>query len=571
MAIRGLGIIGDKPAVPELIHLVYHGNVNTHWWAQISLVRLTGQNFARDWKAWGEWWNKQNGQPPFNPEIIRWWGGQLEPDELDASLAESDRKFLDSLKAESAGTPPASPDLADRLREATPLMNAIKQTWSAFYSAVERQDATNSIALLRALAPQIKQFRDRMKGAPMESAVQSAIEQLKPLMGALEKGDLQTAQTMMQSLGEQGQRIEEQIKAITEAAAPRAPSVPTPVTGLADAVVLHRDNGVETGFESISASGHAVQFTRPAQARYVEAVQIYASRYGTPEPPQEDFHLYILNEQQQVLADVPFPYSLIERGDKQWYTLRTPSIEVPEKFIVALNFNPHRTKGIYLAHTSTNAAACYSLTGLPGEGFEPWKPVEWMVRASLTAEPTKAKGFQRLADWKPPVASAPFANCRFASFGGDTSEGRQSYSGRGPAIRFKPADVLSNVHAGEPLTLKGVRLYASRYGSGYPLDETKLRVQVLDAQTNTLEQAEFAYANFNYRECWVDLVFAQPVTIRNPGDTLTIAFDPEATRFKGIYFHYQKNPPASHSLAGTVSEGFQPLADREWTIRAAFE
>ena len=177
---------------------------------------------------------------------------------------------------------------------------------------------------------------------------------------------------------------------------------PAPVPGLTQATVLHHDNGIQTGMESISGSGHAVQFTRPGNARYVEAVQIFASRYGTPTPPDEDFHLYLLNDRQQVLADVTFPYSLIERGDMKWHTLRTPSIEVPENFTVALAFNPHQTKGIYLAYSGTNGPTCYSLIGLPGDGFELWKPVEWMVRPTLTAEPTKAKGFKSLADWKPP-------------------------------------------------------------------------------------------------------------------------------------------------------------------------
>jgi hypothetical protein len=72
--------------------------VNTRWWAQISLVRLTGQNFGNDWKAWGNWWTSQHGQPPFNSEIIRWSSTQAEPDKLAESLDEGDRKFLASLK-----------------------------------------------------------------------------------------------------------------------------------------------------------------------------------------------------------------------------------------------------------------------------------------------------------------------------------------------------------------------------------------------------------------------------------------------------------------------------------------
>jgi hypothetical protein len=51
---------------------------------------------------------------------------------------------------------------------------------------------------------------------------------------------------------------------------------------------------------------------------------------------------------------------------------------------------------------------------------------------------------------------------------------------------------------------------------------------------------------------------------------LTVALDPEAHRYKGIYFHYNKDPDTSHSLSGTVAKGFRELPDREWMIRAWF-
>ncbi len=103
MAIRALGIIGDKSVVPELVHLVYHANVNTRWWAQISLVRLTGQNFEKDWKAWGAWWNSQNGQPSFQPEMVRWYSDPQwsDPAQIEKNLAESDEKFFARLRPAS--------------------------------------------------------------------------------------------------------------------------------------------------------------------------------------------------------------------------------------------------------------------------------------------------------------------------------------------------------------------------------------------------------------------------------------------------------------------------------------
>jgi RNA polymerase sigma-70 factor (ECF subfamily) len=574
MCIRALGIIGDKESVPELIHLVYHGNVNTRWWAQISLVQITGKNFGKDWNAWGKWWNDQNGQPPYKPEIIRWWNGQAEPDKLAESLEEGDQKFFESLKPKSAAasTPAASGDVAAKLRNATPLMDGIRESWSAAVEAMQGDDATSALASLRILAPRIQEFVNLMKGTALEAGAAESLETLKSLMTSLAKGDKDATQTALAAMTALGQKMEQQVKAATDT--PPMPA-PEPVSGLANALVLKRDDGIQTGVQSIAASGQAVQFQRSREtryeARYVEAVQFFGSRYGTPEPPPDDFYLYLLNEQEQVLAELKFPYAMIERGDARWYTLRTPSIEVPEKFTVALSFNPHQTKGVYLAYSAISGEACHSLIGLPGDGFRFWKPVEWMVRVSLTAEPSKAKGFQALADWKPPVAQSPLANCRVVSFGGDKSEGQQSYGDRGPAIRFKPAELLAGVRANAPLTLKGVRLYASRYGSGYSPEETKLHVILRGANDAVLAEKDFAYAKFGYKADWVDLVFDQPVKVANPGEPMTIAFDPKATQNKGVYFHYQKNPATSHSLAGNVSSGFKEVTDREWMVRACFE
>jgi hypothetical protein len=100
MAIRALGIIGDKSVVPELSHLTYHGNINTRWWAQISLVRLTGKNFGYNWKAWGQWWNEQGGQPAFKDEFVVWYHDDAwsDPAKLPQTLAQADEKFFADLK-----------------------------------------------------------------------------------------------------------------------------------------------------------------------------------------------------------------------------------------------------------------------------------------------------------------------------------------------------------------------------------------------------------------------------------------------------------------------------------------
>lgn len=72
MAVRALGIIGDVRAVPPLVHLTYHYNSNTRFWARISLMRLTGQDFGPDVAAWKSWWEKQGGEPPISRQTTAW-------------------------------------------------------------------------------------------------------------------------------------------------------------------------------------------------------------------------------------------------------------------------------------------------------------------------------------------------------------------------------------------------------------------------------------------------------------------------------------------------------------------
>ena len=103
MSTRALGIMGDQASVPDLIHLLYHNYRYARWWAQVSLVRLTGQNFGSDWEAWGHWWNSHHGQPPFKPQPVRWHRGQAAPGELALSLIESDKRFVEVMKSK-AGT-----------------------------------------------------------------------------------------------------------------------------------------------------------------------------------------------------------------------------------------------------------------------------------------------------------------------------------------------------------------------------------------------------------------------------------------------------------------------------------
>jgi hypothetical protein len=79
-ATQALGMLGNPAAIPELIPLVYHFNMNVRWQSQVSLVRLTGQNFGVDAAAWGEWYNANREKlgenlPEFAPTPVDWTFG----------------------------------------------------------------------------------------------------------------------------------------------------------------------------------------------------------------------------------------------------------------------------------------------------------------------------------------------------------------------------------------------------------------------------------------------------------------------------------------------------------------
>lgn len=171
----------------------------------------------------------------------------------------------------------------------------------------------------------------------------------------------------------------------------------------------HVDNSAE-GKKSLGGSGHAVQFERPANAKSLVAVEIFGSRYGHPQPPQEDFHVYLLDEKQKILKDLPYPYATVERGQERWYTLPVPRVPVPERFFVALCFNPEQTKGVYLGFDE-NVKESHSYTGLPNRGFRAFSDGDWMVRVYLApggGAGTGSGGFSAVVELELPAAGTSF-------------------------------------------------------------------------------------------------------------------------------------------------------------------
>ncbi|WP_197444040.1 hypothetical protein [Maioricimonas rarisocia] len=154
------------------------------------------------------------------------------------------------------------------------------------------------------------------------------------------------------------------------------------VAGTAAGAELKHDDGSADGRKSLGGSGEMIRFDLGDGPRSVTGVSIFGSRYGLPEPPEEDFLVYFLSpDERTVLATKLAPYRLFERGDDRWVQVDfAQPVELSGPVWVVLDFRAHRTKGVYVSY-DTSGGGGHSRSGLPGL---PSKEVDfagdWMIR-----------------------------------------------------------------------------------------------------------------------------------------------------------------------------------------------
>lgn len=159
MAARALGLIGETSAVPELIHLTYHYNQNTRFWAQISLVRLTGQNFGTDWQAWAVWWNGQGKQPAASIQPITWTTRSEYGD--PAKQKEADAQMVARLKQPGGAQAPKA-----SAAEATGADGSVRQALRTKFELRMRQDLQKYSREQIAEAEKLYQVANKNWGSP---------------------------------------------------------------------------------------------------------------------------------------------------------------------------------------------------------------------------------------------------------------------------------------------------------------------------------------------------------------------------------------------------------------------
>lgn len=151
------------------------------------------------------------------------------------------------------------------------------------------------------------------------------------------------------------------------------------------AQVLRYGDGASSGKRSIGGGGHLIMFEAPKDGMWLNAVEVFGSRYGVTQPPDEDFDLFIVDADRRVLRQIALPYLLWERGDLYWRSLPLPPLKVSQKFGIGLGFRAQQTKGVYVG--TTTAPVSHSFTWLPGDEGKPLEGEDWMVRVTVGDTP----------------------------------------------------------------------------------------------------------------------------------------------------------------------------------------
>ena len=341
-------------------------------------------------------------------------------------------------------------------------------------------------------------------------------------------------------------------------------------------MVLKRDDGTMDGKRSLAASGHFVQFQCPPGKWHLTEVQIFGSRYGSVQPPLDKFTITLCDKQFKTIKYIRKPYSIFaERGQLRGHQVPVPPLElpsakvtdegtVPAPFWINVAFNPSRTKGVYMGYDSSDSE-CFSRTGLPDQKPGDIKEkYDWMIRLVITDDPPK-EVHPNLAQWmEPRKPLVPWDQAGLTELKNEDgeSDAMESISGAGPVVRFE------GVPEGAKLTR--LRMYASRYGSGFDPETTYADYYVYDDEMRIIQTGRISYSLFTHQERWVDVPL-KPVKV--PA-AFSVLINPNAHKYKGIYTHYDTDTPAGFARCGRTPEETWELNWREpftWMIRAYVE
>jgi hypothetical protein len=150
---------------------------------------------------------------------------------------------------------------------------------------------------------------------------------------------------------------------------------------LGDSPAVKSGDGQPDGKKSLGGSGEMIEFVMPDEQSEVSGIRIHGARYGLPQAPNESFLIYFLSaDESEVVRTELAPYALFDRGPEKWVEVKfSKPVKVPQKFWVAIDFRPGRTKGVYVSYDSSSDGK-RSRIGLPGMESKPCDFAgDWMI------------------------------------------------------------------------------------------------------------------------------------------------------------------------------------------------
>jgi hypothetical protein len=141
-------------------------------------------------------------------------------------------------------------------------------------------------------------------------------------------------------------------------------------------------DGVPDGKKSLGGSGEMIQLALSPKNAMLAGIEVHGSRYGTADPPKQQFLIYILNsDQSEIMATKMAQYSLFERGEEKWVSINFDKpVQFPENGWVVLDFRATPKKGVYVSFDAEGSGE-RSRAGLPGIEAQKLDFVgDWMIR-----------------------------------------------------------------------------------------------------------------------------------------------------------------------------------------------
>ena len=128
-------------------------------------------------------------------------------------------------------------------------------------------------------------------------------------------------------------------------------------------------------FELLAATILSAQCT---DERVNQVTPILFARYGTPQPPKEDFEIFVCDADNNLITSYKFPYSKFARGNAKWVKFSVRPTAVPQQFLV---------DGATRKQLTNNEDMAPDLTAAPQQRFVVTRADGFNFRVTVTLPP----------------------------------------------------------------------------------------------------------------------------------------------------------------------------------------